>query len=45
MLLEMIYNYAFWINNFPTKGGVSSKVSPLKLINGIKIDYNPHWKI
>ena len=44
IVIEMIYNEVFWLNSFPSNGGVSKTLSPRTIITGQHIDYNRHCK-
>jgi hypothetical protein len=45
MLELLIYLFILWINTSPPKGGVSSTLSPRKIMTGIQFDYNKHCKL
>jgi hypothetical protein len=36
----MVYFPIFWINSFPEKGGLSSRVRPRTIIIGLTTDFN-----
>ena len=44
LLVEMVNNFALWINMFPAKGGITN-ASPRTLMTGIKLDYNKHCRL
>ena len=44
IVIEMMNNYALWLNVFPPKGGVST-ISPRTLITGEKFDHTKHCKL
>jgi hypothetical protein len=45
MIVEMVYASNFWLNSFPTTGGISTTLSPRAIIAGTNIDYNKHCKL
>jgi hypothetical protein len=45
MIVEMVYASNFWLNSFPTTGGISTTLSPRAIIVGTNIDYNKHCKL
>ena len=45
LIIEMVHNCLFWLNNFPHKGGVYMKTSPRAIMTGQKITYNKHCKV
>jgi hypothetical protein len=42
MLAHMGYFTISWINSFPSKGGLSSSVTPRTIITGLITDFNTH---
>ncbi len=43
--IEFIYFIVLWLNAFPVKSGISSTVSPCKLLVWWKLDYKKHCQV
>lgn len=44
LIIEMVYASVFWLNNFPSRNGISKHMSPREIVTGYKLDYNKHCK-
>ena len=45
IIIELTYYSVFWLNTFPTAGGISDTLSPRTIIVGSTIDYAQHCRI
>jgi hypothetical protein len=45
MLIELVCSSILWINAFPSKGGVSTNLSPRNIMTGIQFDCNKHCQL
>ena len=45
LIVEIVYAQVFWLNAFPSDGGLSRTQSPRILVTGMGVDYNMHCKL
>ena len=45
MVIEMVFLNVFWLNAWPNKTGVSTKLSPSTIVTGRKVDCKLHCQI
>ena len=45
LVIEMVYAGVFWLNSFPSTGGISETLSPREIVLRQTLDYNKHCKL
>jgi len=45
LIVEMVYNFVFWLNSFPHKDSIHPTISLRIPLTGLAIDYKKHCKI
>jgi TPP-dependent 2-oxoacid decarboxylase len=45
ILIELVDNCKFWLNNFPKDMGISTVLSPETFVTGNQIDFAKHCKV
>ena len=45
MVVHILLTVSFYVNAFAPKSGISDHTSPMTIVEGVKLDYNKHFKV
>ena len=45
MVVHIMLTVSFYVNAFALKSGISDHMSPMTIVEGVKLDYNKHFKV
>ena len=45
MVVHILLTVSFYVNAFAPKSGISDHMSPMTIVEGVKLDYNKHFKV
>ena len=43
--MHLLLTMSFYVNAFSPKSGISDHMSPMTIVEGVKLDYNKHVKV